>query len=348
METTNYLSLPAIAEFINAYEDKPTAENVKIMVSGILTYAFDSNDGWVLKWQEDQENNQSNCFIVRAVGEDRSLHTIVKIIHDKSAPIQDDWDQSVPRLLSAPLPNERCWAILIRGLKVRLYEYHRDQDAEHRLVPCDFMVKDKMKQTVHIRKNADAVNNILTGIPNQVPQPLDEYEHGSMTPNGSTTDDTNGSKVSAPDTLENTPASGAYVESSSENPSTEASEEKTPTQPEPVTEPEAAALTKTATQVDTTTSQPKRTPEANGTQAKTTPRAGITPQAKAALLAKAAAGLKSGTPANVSSQVKPAAGVNGATQNKASVLVKGVSGMNLTPKPKPVTGVKGLGQTATD
>ncbi|OQE16911.1 hypothetical protein PENFLA_c026G01386 [Penicillium flavigenum] len=346
MEMTNYLSLPAIAEFINAYEDKPTAENVKIMVSGILTYAFDSNDGWVLKWQEDQENNQSNCFIVRVVGEDRSLHTIVKVIHDKFAPIQDDWDQSVPRLLSAPLPNERCWAILIRCLKVRLYEYHRDQDAEHRLIPCDFKVKDKMKQTVHIRKNADAVNNILTGIPNQVPQPLDEYEHGSMTPNDSTADDTNGSKVSLPEILENTPAPGAYVESSSEDPPTEASEEKTPTQPEPVTE--AAAQTKTATQVDTTTSQAKRTTEVNGTQAKATPQAGITPQAKAALLAKAAAGLKSGTPANVSSQVKPAAGVKSATQNKASLLAKGVSGMKLTPKPKPATGVEGVGQTATE
>ncbi|KAJ6178499.1 hypothetical protein N7519_008960 [Penicillium mononematosum] len=348
METTNYLSLPAIAEFINAYEDKPTAENVKIMVSGILTYAFDSNDGWVLKWQEDEENNQSNCFIVRVAGEDRSLHTIVKVIHDKSAPIQDDWDQSVPRLLSAPLPNERCWAILIRGLKVRLYEYHRDQDAEHRLVPCDFKVKDKTKQTVHIRKNADAVNNILTGIPNQVPQPLDEYEHGSMTPNDSTTDDTDESKFSLPPTLENTPASGACVESSSEDPPTEASEEKTPTQSEPVSEPEAAAQTKAATQVDTTTSQTKRTPEVNGTPAKTTPQAAITPQAKAALLAKAAAGLKSGTPTNVSSQVKPAAGVKSGTQNKASLLAKGVSGMKPTPKPKPATGVEGLGQTATE
>ncbi|CAG7955523.1 unnamed protein product [Penicillium nalgiovense] len=342
METTNYLSLPAVAEFINAYEDKPTAENVKIMVSGILTYAFDSNDGWVLKWQEDEENNQSNCFIVRAIGEERSLHTIVKVIHDKSAPIQDDWDRSVPRLLSAPLPNERCWAILIRGLKVRLYEYHRDQDPEHRLVPCDFKVKDKMKQTVHIHKNADAVNNILTGIPSQVPQPLDEYEHGSMTPNDSTTDDTNGSKVSLSATLENTPASGAYVESSSEDPPTEVNEDKTPTQAEPVTEPEAAAQTKTATQVDTTTRQTKRTAEANGTQAKTIPQAGITPQAKAA------AGLKSGTPANVASQVKPAAGVKDATQTKASLLTKGVSGVKLTPKPKPATGVQGLGQTATD
>jgi hypothetical protein len=348
METTNYLSLPAIAEFINAYEDKPTAENVKIMVSGILTYAFDWNDGWVLKWQEDEENNQSNCFIVKVAGEDRSLHTIVKVIHDKSAQIQDDWDQSVPRLLSAPLPNERCWAILIRGLKVRLYEYHRDQGAEHRLVPCDFKVKDKMRQTVHIRKNADAVNNILTGIPNQVPQPLDEYEHGSMTPNDSTTDDTNGSKFSLPATLENTPASGAHVESSSENPPTEASEEKTPTQPEPVTEFEAAAQPKTAAQVDTTTSQTKRTTEANGTQPKSTPQAGITPQAKAALLAKAAAGLKSGTPANVSSQVKPAAGVKSAAQSKASLLAKGASGMKLTPKPKPATGVEGMGQTATE
>lgn len=371
--TTNYLSLPAIAEFITAYETKPNAENAKIMVSGLLTYAFDSNDGWVLKWQEDEENNHSNCFIVRAVGEDRSLHAIVKVILDPSGSIKDNWDQSIPRLISAPLPSERCWAILIRGVKVRLYEYHRDQKPDDRLVPCDFKIADKAKHAVHIRKNADAINNLLTSIPNQVPLPLEEGEHGNPSLNDCATDIATESQVSLDATLETLPTSGAYVESSSEDPPTEASEEKTPTSEdrtptlvEPVTEHNAATQAKTAIEVDTATSQTKRTTEASGTQAK------ITPQAKAALLAKAAAGVKNTAQARTAIQVKPAAGVkstaqpktvtqvkpaagvkNGTqaktgNQAKAALLAKGVSGMKITPKDRPANLTEAVRQPHTD
>ncbi|KAJ5680539.1 hypothetical protein N7536_011678 [Penicillium majusculum] len=359
--TTNYLSLPAIAEFITAYETKPTAENAKIMVSGLLTYAFDSNDGWVLKWQEDEENNHSNCFIVRAVGEDRSLHAIVKVILDPSGSIKDNWDQSVPRLISAPLPSERCWAILIRGIKVRLYEYHRDQKPDDRLVPCDFKLADKTRHAVHIRKNADAINNLLTSIPNQAPLPLEEGEHGNPSLNDCATDIATESQVSLDATLESVPTSGAYVESSSEDPPTEASEEKTPTSEdktptvvEPVTQHEAATQAKAVTEADTTTSQTKRTPEANATQAK------ITPQTKAAFLAKAAAGVKSTTQAKTATQVKPtaqvkpAAGVKNGTQAKtgnqakAALLAKGVSGMKITPKVKPGNVTEVVRQKDTD
>ncbi|KAJ5816748.1 hypothetical protein N7447_008981 [Penicillium robsamsonii] len=337
----NYLSLPAIADFINAYEDKPTAENAKIMVSGLLTYAFDSNDGWILKWQEDEENNHSNCFIVRATGEDRALHTIVKIVLDASAPIQETWDQQVPRLLNAPIPSERCWALLIRGLKVCLYEYHRDQEPGYRLVPCDFTIKDKKKQSIHIRKHADAVNNIFTSIPAQVPQPLDYGEYGSPAANDSSADMTDGSKASLDETILTVPTSTTLLEPSSEDPPAMASEDKTPTKADPVTEREAAAQDKTVTRLDTTTSQTKHTTGANGTQAK------ITTQAKAAFLAKAAAGAKSAI------QVKSAAGVKNATQPKttqakAALLAKGVSGIKLTPKVKPTPGAEVVGHPATD
>ncbi|EKV16563.1 hypothetical protein Pdw03_5547 [Penicillium digitatum] len=333
--TTNYLSLPAIAEFINAYEEKPTAENVKIMVSGLLTYAFDSNDGWVLKWQEDEDNNHSNCFIVKAIGDERSLQAIVKVILDTSGSIKENWDQSVPRLIDAPLPNERCWAIVFRGLKVRLYEYHRDQEPDERLVPCDFKIKDKIKHAVHIRKNADAVNNVLISIPNRVPEPLEEGEHGSPTLIDSATDTTNGSKVSLDVTLETAPVSGAYPELPSADPSTEASEEKTPTEADLVTAHEAAAQIKTAPHVDTATFQSKNMTVATGAQAK------ITPQSKAARLAKAATGIKGTTQTKSLTQVKPTAGVKNATQAKtnpqakAALLAKGISGLKLTPKNTP-------------
>ncbi|CDM32260.1 hypothetical protein DTO013E5_3540 [Penicillium roqueforti] len=381
METTNYLSLPAIAEFINAYEANPTAENVKIMVSALLTYAFDSNDGWVLKWQEDEENNHSNCFVVKASGDERSLHTIVKVVLDTSVSVQADWDQFVPRLLSAPLPDERCWAILIRGYKVRLYEYHRDQELPYRLIPCDFKVKDKLKHTVHIHKNPDAVNNILMSIPNQVPKPLGEGEQANPSPPVSVAE-TTGSEASPNATPETVRASGVDIESSSED-LTDTSGIKTPTEAEPVTEPEAIPQTKTATQVDSTTSQTKHT-TANGTKAKVTPQAKVIPQAKAtppvkitpevkaALLAKAAAkaksatpvkpaaGVKTATPSKTASQVKSAAEfksaaqaknaaqVKSAAQAKAAILAKAVSGMKITPKVKPAKEIEVVAQTATN
>ncbi|CAI7574912.1 unnamed protein product [Penicillium glandicola] len=362
---TNYLSFPAIAEFINAYEEKPTAENHKIMVSGLLTYAFDSNEGWVLKWQDDEENNHSNCFIVKATAEAKILHTVVKVILDRSASIQQNWDQSVPRLIGAPLPNERCWAILIRGLKVRLYEYHRDQKDDYRLVPCDFKIHDKIKHAIHLRKNADAVNNIFTSIPGQVPQPLDD-DHNGLAELDVIADNINGLKATSDATTETVPAPGMYLESSSEDPPTGASEDKTPTEAEPVTELEAPAQAKTPTQVDTTTAQTKNTTRANGTQAKivsqvkpaagikSATQAGITPQAKAALLAKAAAGAKSTTQAKTVSQVKPAAGVKSATQAgstpqaKAALLAKAAAGIKSTPKVKPASGIEVAGQTATN
>ncbi|KAJ5970982.1 uncharacterized protein N7479_000900 [Penicillium vulpinum] len=333
---TNYLSLPAIAEFVNAYEEKPTAENVKIMVSGLLTYAFDSKDGWLLKWEDDQENRHSICFVVKATGEARALHAVVKIVLDKSAPIEETWDQSIPRLIGAPITGGRCWAILIRGLKVRLYEYHRDENPDYRLLPCDFKVKDKLKQTVHIRKNADSVNQILTGIPGQAPKPLDECEHNSLAVNEPAVDETNELKSSADGNLPTIFVSKAHVKSSSEDRPTEASEDKTPTETEPVAEPKAAAQTKTATQVDTATAQIKNTTATNGIQAN------ITPQAKAVLLPKAATGAKSAT------QVKPATGAKSATQAKANLLAKGVSGIKLTPKPKSALRTEIVGQTATN
>ncbi|OQE37212.1 hypothetical protein PENCOP_c010G08152 [Penicillium coprophilum] len=320
----SYLSLSAVADFINAYEDKPTAENAKIMVSGLLTYAFDSNDGWVLKWQEDEENNHSNCFIVRATGEDRALHTIVKVILDASTPIQDDWDRHVPRLLSAPIPNERCWALLIHGLRVRLYEYHRDQQPGYRLIPCDFKIKDKIKQSIHIRKHADAVNNIFISIPGQVPQPFDKGEYGSRGANDSSTDMTDGSKFSPDHTLVTASASATPLEPSSKDTPVEATEVKTPTEADPVPGREAAAQDKTATQHHTTTSHTKHTTGANGTQAKITTRA------------KAAAGAKSATQTKTAPQVK------------AALLAKGALGIKLIPKVNPTPGAQSTGQKTND
>ncbi|KAJ5154234.1 uncharacterized protein N7500_009673 [Penicillium coprophilum] len=332
MDTMNdsYLSLSAVADFINAYEDKPTAENAKIMVSGLLTYAFDSNDGWVLKWQEDEENNHSNCFVVRATGEDRALHTIVKVILDVSTPIQDDWDRQVPRLLSAPIPNERCWALLIHGFRVRLYEYHRDQQPGYRLVPCDFTIKDKLKQSIHIRKHADAINNIFISIPDQVPQPFDDGGYGSPGANDSSIDMTDGSKSSPDDTLVTASASAAPVGPSSKDTPVEATEGKTPTETDSVPEREAAAHDKTEVQLHTTTSHTKHTTVANGTRAK------MNTQAKAALLAKVAAGAKCATQTKTTPQAK------------AAFLAKGISGIKLTPKVKPTPGVEITGQKATD
>ncbi|KAJ5781052.1 hypothetical protein N7457_006212 [Penicillium paradoxum] len=172
----NILSLPAISELLVQYEGNPSTENLKTMVAGLLTFAFDPDDNWFMKWQEDAENNHSNCFVMKIIDGKKTLHTIVKILLDPSASINVAWDQYIPQLLTAPLPNDRCWAILIRGMKVRLHEYHRNQDPDCRLVPCDFTVNNKLKHTVHMRKNPTEVHNLFNGIPVKYPEPLDEVQ----------------------------------------------------------------------------------------------------------------------------------------------------------------------------
>jgi hypothetical protein len=115
---------------------------------------------------------------VKVEGKDnkRILHTIAKVVPSPVEPFPKDWEQTIHNLRTAPRNEDRCWVILIRGLEVRLIEYHRAHEPGVRMIPCDFMIEGRSSETVHIRTNDTEVNSILTRLPLQWPEPLSEIE----------------------------------------------------------------------------------------------------------------------------------------------------------------------------
>ncbi|KAJ5555635.1 hypothetical protein N7461_004105 [Penicillium sp. DV-2018c] len=172
-----YLTRPAIADLITTYEQDPTPANVKNLVKGLIDFAFTPKEKWDLKEFPDEERNHHNYFVMKNGDNGKTLHTIIKISFDPEAAYDNQWDLCIPVLSGAPMENERCWALLVRGLKVRLYEYHREEQEGHRLVPCDFKLAGKWKHTVHIRKNSKEVQTILTCVPTYLPE---EYGDDSL------------------------------------------------------------------------------------------------------------------------------------------------------------------------
>lgn len=292
----NYLALPAIADFIVQYEQTPTTENLKTMITCLLTYGFDPENGWFMKWQEDEENGHSNCFVMKIVGDEKILHTIVKIVHDQNGSHSDTWDQSIPQLLTAPLPDDRCWAILVHGMKVRLYEYHRNQNPDACLVPCDFKINDKLKHAVHIRKNASEVQNILIGIPVQHPRPLENLEleglslkesPGNITPASKPTDgDVPESTVTAEncESLADPPAQVHKVTLAAEEPLIELDPV---TEAEPTNLPTTSTSFKPATKGKSTTKDKAATKSKAATKDKTATKKKTTTETKSAIKSKA-------------------------------------------------------------
>ena len=181
---STYLSIHEVEGLIKAYEIKPTAENLSTLISFLLSFAFSPEEGWVIKYAHDNERKQNNYFIMKVNKEGThkdnkrtlTLHTLVKVISNLADPFPEEWEQTVPNLGSAPMNEDRCWAILIRGLEVRLLEYHRDQEPGARVIPCDFVIENKSCETVHIRNNVTEVNSILTLLPGKWPTPLSATE----------------------------------------------------------------------------------------------------------------------------------------------------------------------------
>ena len=179
-----YLKLPHIEGLIKTYEDVPNAVNLCLLVSSLLGFAFDPKHGWDLKYDQDEKNNHTNFYLVKVEEKDneqvRTLHTVIKVILNPDDPFMERWDHTIAGLETAPMLGNRCWAILIRGLEVKLTEYHRDQEPGLREIPCDFTIDGQLHETVHIRNNPAQVNCILKRLPDQWPQELTELERVRM------------------------------------------------------------------------------------------------------------------------------------------------------------------------
>jgi hypothetical protein len=178
--------LPHIEELIKAYEDEPTPKNLGILISSLLAFAFDAKNDWIVKYDRNEELNHINFFVMKVDpskpdDKSRTLHTIVKVILNVIDPFPTEWESSIGGLDRAPMSGDRCWVVHVRGLDVRLMEYHRSQEPDLREVPCDFTLEGKIRETVNIRANPVQVNNILTRLPGQWPEPLSELELASLT-----------------------------------------------------------------------------------------------------------------------------------------------------------------------
>ncbi|KAJ6009610.1 hypothetical protein N7522_004626 [Penicillium canescens] len=168
-----YLSNLHMEKFISEFEQNPTHETMEVMVSALLVYAFDSEAKWAMNYKPDPTGDGSYYFAMQLDGRKKILHAIIKVI-STAENVSEDWDLPITPLAVAPLPNERCWAVLFQGMTMRLYEYHRDQPAGARLLVCDFKVDGKKTDTLHIRDNCRQVNSVLFQIPEQHPKPLSD------------------------------------------------------------------------------------------------------------------------------------------------------------------------------
>lgn len=175
---STYLAISEIEELVKAYETEQTAPKLETLTSFLLAFAFNTDDGWSTKIEHDKERKQINYYVVKVEGKDnkRTLHTIAKVVPSPVEPFPKDWEQTMHNLRTAPMNEDRCWVILIRGLEVRLIEYHRAHEPGVRMIPCDFMIEGRSSETVHIRTNDTEVNSILTRLPLQWPEPLSEIE----------------------------------------------------------------------------------------------------------------------------------------------------------------------------
>jgi hypothetical protein len=168
-----YLSNLHMERFVSEFEKNPSHETMEVMVSALLCYAFDSDEKWAMKYKRDPTCGGSFYFAMALNGNSKTLHAIIKVV-STSEPVSEDWDLPVTPLAQAPLPNERCWAILFQGMSMKLFEYHRDQPVGARLLVCDFKVDGKTTDTLNIRTDCRVVNSVLFQIPEQHPLPLSD------------------------------------------------------------------------------------------------------------------------------------------------------------------------------
>jgi hypothetical protein len=181
---STYLSIPEVEKLVRAYEESPIAHNLGTLISFLLALAFNLEGGWVIKYDSDNQRKQTNYYVMKVNKKDtdrdnnKSLHTLVKVIlnPDDSFPKEKEWERSIHGLENAPMNEDRCWVILIRGLELRLLEYHRDQKPGIRAIPCDFFIEGQTCETVHIRSNVTEVNNVLARLPGHWPEALSATE----------------------------------------------------------------------------------------------------------------------------------------------------------------------------
>ncbi|KAJ5933867.1 hypothetical protein N7454_006196 [Penicillium verhagenii] len=142
----NYSSIPIINEFITRVSDDDHSNyenNVKAMLSGVLTHEFPLSMGYVLVPGQNRNASYPGftgyhkpCKIQRYFPEDRGFvdHLLVEVMGSDES-LADATDQLLKALEIANTQHGRCWAIIGIGPTVEFYEYHGSLPVNHQLIP---------------------------------------------------------------------------------------------------------------------------------------------------------------------------------------------------------------------
>lgn len=114
----NYIEIPIIDAFLTFVENNTNyQDNVKVMLSGILTYYFPANMGYSVAPKQNRRNNKLSHFLISRLQHrfsgDRDIvdHALVQAKRRMDTP-EESLKQLTEALEDSNTEHGRCWAIL--------------------------------------------------------------------------------------------------------------------------------------------------------------------------------------------------------------------------------------------
>ncbi|KAJ5964493.1 uncharacterized protein N7479_004369 [Penicillium vulpinum] len=159
--THNYIDIPIIDIFVEFVENNSNYENsVKSMLSGILTYYFPANMGYVVGPKPNRNNKHFHFLISRLQRHFSGDQGIFDFALVKAKRPTDTSEESLEQLTEAledsNTEHGRFWAILAVDKHLEFYEYYRDLPKNENLLPwcppCQFT------NSFHIRHNCEVID----------------------------------------------------------------------------------------------------------------------------------------------------------------------------------------------
>ncbi|GLA66565.1 hypothetical protein AtubIFM54640_009144 [Aspergillus tubingensis] len=162
-----YLTMPILNELIRRVEEDPSnADAVKAMTSGILSYYFLINEGFIVA-PKSTSNEFSTGFeykirhIQPSRSENRKIvdHVVARsevdnILQSCISRLQQSIQHRIPGV-------ESCWAVLVQGQSVYFYEYHGQLPEHERLVPWALSGQSQEQHAFHVRRDSVQIERML-------------------------------------------------------------------------------------------------------------------------------------------------------------------------------------------
>ncbi|KAI9042009.1 uncharacterized protein KD926_006346 [Aspergillus affinis] len=159
-----YLSLDAFQELIDSIVSNPASANPnKALANSLLNFHFPITNGYIIV----PEHHSPESIILRVQRHQCHSGDRIVIHHTvaKTGQATDDTNASLKQLeraldLSNP-DSGRCWALLLHGLELRFYEYHRSLPVDERLVPWGLLASQPPRDSYHARSDNVIIEGML-------------------------------------------------------------------------------------------------------------------------------------------------------------------------------------------